>query len=155
MLKKALCLGMAWAMSAAMLGCTSRTVFPTGTPAEPEGGYETVTPCTQLPFNSSILGTGTARTVLFSASEESGDYVRIGYENAAASKAKVYLIRTDQGEDDIIVTLDVSGDGGQAHRVYHSSSADEGTYYVMIEAPSDGGAIDGTLSVAQYLSYPD
>lgn len=99
-----------------------------------------------------IAGSGSVRTTTFTATPSNGNYIRIWYENNAASEVMVYLYCTDAGKLTAAARFRVAGNGGQGNDLYHTSSAGSGTYYVQIEAVGDGGTISGNLSVAQYTS---
>lgn len=100
-----------------------------------------------------ISGLNAWRSESFTATAGNGNYIRYWYNNRTSERVIVYLYRTDSGRDVLVKQMSVNGNS-QDTRVYNAGNADSGTYYLKVSAIASGGAIQGNISAAQYLTYP-
>ena len=150
-MKKLLCLGLTLIMGlCAMCGSSCASESPTAGDAT-MSDMNAVSPRSVL-YRQSVSSTrGAWDSSIISAEAEHGKYIRFWFNNTTSEYVTVYLYRIDLGADRIVDQMTVAGNA-QNSEVYFQRSAESGRYFLRIEATQSGGAIRGTVSVAQYVT---
>lgn len=84
----------------------------------------------------------------FTATSSNGNYIRYWHKNDTGEAVKVYLYRTDSGEEVLVSSMKI-GDNSQDSKVYYDKTAGSGTYEIIVEAYVSGGLITGNVAVSQ------
>ena len=149
-MKKLLCLGLTLIMGlCAMCGSACALEAPIASDTT-MSDMNAVSPRYVLYRQSVSSTSGTWDSSIIPARSGSGNYIRFWFNNTTSEYVTVYLYRIDLGADRIVDQMTVAGNA-QNSEVYFQRSAESGRYFLRIEATQSGGAIRGTVSVAQYV----
>lgn len=89
----------------------------------------------------------------FTATPSNGNYIRFWHENDTGEAVRVYLYRTDSGENVLVSSMEVE-ENSQDSKVYYDETAGSGTYEIVVEAYVSGGLITGNIAVSQCKTDP-
>ena len=116
-------------------------------------GEEVIMPRVSL-LTQNLDATNTAKSSKVTANAEDGDYIRFYYKIDTASRCTVYLMMEDGDSWEVASSMRIDKNG-EKHSVFYIAGAGSKTYYIKVENTEDGGAVLGTVSLAQYTKHPE